>query len=167
MRKVLYALALTTAGVSASFSAVPASAQDFSASRVITNFDEDNLRAVMTKLGGTVEPGSEGGYLIKFSNGTAATATFTVCGSGKCFGMNLTGGFGKPSDKSIAETERLVTDYNQRWNAAKAYSRGEGQSTVQHYMIADGGITMENYRAQLSVYSGMLEKTRETIYTEG
>jgi len=167
MHKTIYAAALAIGSVSTALIPAPAFAQSYSASRVIGHFDIDSLSAVMNELDGTIESKEGGGYLLKFSNGTAATATFTVCDSGRCRGMNILGSFGKPSDKSGEETAELVRDYNQRWNAAKAYPKDDGGAYVQTYLIADGGITMDNFRAQLNVYSGMLKKMRETIYTNG
>lgn len=148
--------------------ALPASAQSFSASRTISSFDLATLRAVVEQSGGTVETkADDDGFLIKFSNGTAATATFTACSTGRCLGTNISARFGKPSDKSDAQVAELVDDYNRRWSAGKSYLTDDGRPVVQAYMIADGGITMENYRMQLVVYASMLQKMRETIYTEG
>lgn len=165
MRHLIFAAALATG--TATMAVSPAHAQDFSASRIIDGFDYDTLRAVILEMGATIEPGQNDGYLIKFANGTAATASFTVCSTGKCLGTNISARFGKPSDKTDAEIEELVVDYNRRWNAGKSYLTDDGRPVVQAYMIADGGLTMENYRMQLAVYASMLQKMRETVYTDG
>lgn len=149
---------------------IPAQAQQFSATRIISQFNYPTLRAVVIEMGGTIKEGNNGGWLISFSNGTAATAYFTVCeddDESSCLGTNLLARFGKPSDKSVTETNALVEDFNKRFNAAKAFPLEDGRSAVQAYIIADGGLTMENYRMQLTVYADLLKKMRETIYTDG
>ena len=166
MRHILTAAALAVAATAAA--ATPVNAQSFSASRMVTEFDPANLTAVVEQMGGTVEARSDGdGYLVRFSNGTAATAKFTACANGPCLGISVSGRFGKPSDKTDAQVAALVVEFNRRWNAGKSYLTDDGRAVVQAYMIADGGITMENYRMQLVVYSQMLQKMRETIYTDG
>ncbi|ABC63484.1 YbjN domain-containing protein [Erythrobacter litoralis] len=160
-------LAATIAAGTATMAFTPATAQSFSASRTLNSFDYDTLRATVTEIGGTIEPGQNDGFLIKFPNGTAATATFTACATGKCLGTNISARFGKPSDKTDSQVAELVRDYNRRWSAGKSYLTDDGRAVVQAYMIADGGISMENYRMQLVVYSQMLKKMRETIYKDG
>lgn len=167
MRNMFFAAALAVGTVTAAATPAPANAQSFSASRIIDHFDLETLRATVIELGGTIEDSPNDGYLIKFPNGTAATANFTACATGQCLGTNISARFGKPSDKSDSEVERLVVDYNRRWSAGKSYLTDDGRAVVQAYMIADGGITMENYRMQLVVYSQMLQKMRETIYSDG
>lgn len=151
--------------------AVPsaASAQDFSAGRIIDRFNHDTLVTVVTEMGGTVEESPNDGWLIRFPNGTAATANFTVCDDEteqSCLGTSIAGRFAKPTDMSDAEIAALVTDYNARWSAGKSYMTEDGRPVVQTYIIADGGITMENYRMQLVVYADMLQKMSDTIYGE-
>ena len=170
MRKLILAAALATSTAMVAATPAPANAQTttFSASRIIKGFDIATLRAVVTELGGTVEPKDDGnGYRIKFDNGTVTSAYFTACNSGVCLGTHLQGSFGKPSDKTISETETIVTDFNKDNRTLKVWNLGEGRSMADHYIIADGGITMENYRRQLSLYSYMLKRYREAIYTDG
>lgn len=168
MHKLLLAAALTATTTLAAVGPAPANAQTtFSEARVIKSFNIDVLRAVVRELGGTVEEKSGGGYQITFDNGTVASAYFTACSSGECLGTHLQGSFGKPSDKSIAETEKLVNDFNKNNRTIKVWNMGEGRSMADHYIIADGGITMENYRRQLSLYAYMLKRFRKAIYTNG
>ncbi|GAA4039244.1 YbjN domain-containing protein [Parerythrobacter jejuensis] len=165
MRHLIFAAALATG--TATMAVAPANAQAFNASRTISSFDYNTLKAVVEQMGATIEPGQNNGYLIKFSNGTAATARFTACSTGQCLGTNISARFGLPSDKTKAQVAELVRDFNSRWSAGKSYVIEDGRAVVQGYMIADGGISMENYRMQLVVYASMLKKMRETIYTDG
>ena len=170
MRHLIFAAALATGTATLASLPAPVAAQDFNANRIISQFNYSTLRAVVLEMGGTIEESPNDGWLIKFPNGTAATANFTVCSDdseSSCLGTNISARFGKPRDKTDAEVEELVVDYNRRWNAGKSYLTNDGRAVVQAYIIADGGITMENYRMQLSVYSSMLKKMRETIYTDG
>lgn len=118
MRKLIYAAAFGAATLT--MTTAPAGAQSFSASRVINSFNYDLLRSVVLDMGGTIEPGQNNGYLIKFANGTAATANFTACATGTCMGTNISARFGKPSDKTDAQVAELVRDYNRRWSAGKS-----------------------------------------------
>ena len=170
MRKLILAAALATSTAMVAATPAPANAQTttFSASRIINSFDIATLRAAVTELGGTVQAKDDGnGYRIEFDNGTVTSAYFTACSTGVCYGTHLQGSFGKPSDKTVAQTEALVAEFNKNNRTIKVWSLEEGRSMADHYIIADGGITMENYRRQLSLYSYMLKKYREEIYTNG
>lgn len=169
MGRFFFTSVLTGAALTCATLPVAATAQDFSAGRIIDHFNHGTLVAVVTELGGTVEESPNDGWLIRFPNGTAATANFTVCADETeqdCLGTSISGRFAKPTGMSDAEIEALVTDYNARWSAGKSYLTEDGRPVVQAYIIADGGITMENYRMQLSVYGDMLQKMSETIYGE-
>ncbi|QYJ06206.1 YbjN domain-containing protein [Qipengyuania flava] len=169
MRKSTRAMGALLGAAVLAVSPVPAAAQSYSASRVISYFSPDDLRAVLGELDATMEQSSdeEDRYLIKFSNGTASSVFFRVCSSSGCRGLNFLASFAKPSDKTSEATSKLVHDYNETWSAAKAYPKSDGGAYVQHYVISDGGITMDNLRAQVNIYSSMLQKMRETIYTDG
>lgn len=167
MRKFALAAALATASLTMVAAPAPAQAETFSASKIIKHFNYDILVAVATEMGATVKSSPNDGWLITFSNGTAATVNFTVCrgdGESNCLGTNIAGRYAKPTDMTDAEVEALVVDFNRRWSAGKSFMSDDGRPVVQAYMIADGGITMENYRQQLFVYSQMLEKMSEVLY---
>lgn len=163
------ALALSMAGVIAGTGLVApaAQAQSFDGDRIITSFDIGTLRAALEELGATITAKDSGGYLIKFANGTASSVYLTACGSGPCLGTHLKGSFGSPSDKSVVTVERIVTEFNKNMRPIKVYNRGSGRSMAEMYIISDGGITMENYKRQLSLYAFTLQKFREALYTDG
>lgn len=167
MRHLILSALLAVCTTAAAVTPTSANAQSYSASKLIYNFDIGTLRAVVSDMGGSVRTKDNGDYEIQFANGTVSGVEFTVCGSGKCFGTHLKATFGKPSDKSVAETERLVEQFNKDIRTVKSYSTGEGRSTVSMYIISDGGLTMENYRMQLAVMEDALQIMRETIYTNG
>ena len=166
MKNLFLAAALAVGTASVAVAPAPASAQTFSESRIIKSFDIETLRAVVTELGGTIERKDDGNYRIKFANGTVSSVKFTACTSGSCLGTHLQGSFGKPSRLNVSETEELVNNFNRDRRALKVWNRGEGRSMADHYIIADGGITMENYRRQLSLYSYMLLTFRKELYAE-
>ena len=140
----------------------------FSPTRLIEEFDISTLRSVVSELRGTVTANDDGsGYRIEFENGTVTSAYFTACSNGKCLGTHLQGSFGKPSDKTVAQTDGIVNAFNRDNRTLKVWSRGDGRSMADQYIIADGGITMENYRRQLSLYSYMLKQYRQALYTGG
>ncbi|MCB2088451.1 MAG: YbjN domain-containing protein [Sphingomonadaceae bacterium] len=166
MRKFMIAAAMmaTTAGLAAT----PVNAEEFRASKVITEFNEDILFAVLRQMGATWEPAKNdfGDYLITFPNGLRATARFTACSSstGVCKGTSISARFGKPSGMSEDEIRQRTINFNAKWSAGKSYQMQDGRPVVQAYMIVDGGITMENYRVQLAVYSDMLKKMNDELY---
>jgi hypothetical protein len=165
MRHILLATALSFGTLALAATPTEANAQStYQASRIIPTFSYENVRAVVLELGGSIERTDDETFVVTFSNGMKTNVQLTVCEEEGCYGANVYATFGKPGDKTVAETEALVNDYNARWNAVKAYNRGNGNSTVQNYLICDGGISMENLRMQLAVFEGMLEKMRETIY---
>ena len=145
----------------------PAHAQDYSESRIIRSFDIGKLRAVVDALDATIVEKSDGGYRITFANGTVSSAEFTACRDGGCLGTHMTATFGKPSDKTVSQTEKIVRDHNRNNRTLTVYNLGEGRSQADLYIIADGGITMENYLRQLSLFAYSLKEYRRAIYTGG
>lgn len=169
MRKFAFATALAAASLTMVAMPAQAKTETFSAKRVIDHFNYDILVAVAKEMGATVETGSTGDWLVRFSNGTAATVNFTVCkddSQQSCLGTNIAGRYAKPTDMSDDEIKALVVDFNRRWSAGKSFLTDDGRPVVQAYVIVDGGITMENYRQQLYVYSQMLSKMRDLLYGE-
>lgn len=148
--------------------AAPAAAQSepYDASRILDSFDIIDLYAVANEIGASLEPEDDDSVLITFANGLKASVYFTACNSGRCLGTRLQAGFGKPGNKSIAQTEELVEEFNRTKAAVKVFNRGDGSSMAQEYIIADGGITMGNYRAQVNLFSLMINRFRQTIYSD-
>lgn len=144
-----------------------AEAQSFSQSRLVDSFDIATLRSVVAELDATIEAKDNGGYTITFANGTVSSVELTACRSDTCLGTHLTATFGKPSDKSVSQTEEIVRDFNRKRRTLTVYNLGNGRSQADLYIIADGGITMQNYLRQLSLYAFMLKEYRKAIYTNG
>ena len=167
MRTGIFATTLVLGFAIATLPTQEVAAQDFSASRVIDSFDIGKLRAVVAELDATIVEKPEGGYRITFSNGTVSSVKFTACTNDICLGTHLTATFAKPSDKSVSQTEQIVRDYNRNKRILTVYNLEEGRSQADLYIIADGGITMQNYLRQLSLYAYALKDYRSAIYTGG
>lgn len=164
MRNLVIAAALATAIVS-TVAPAPLAAQEFQASRVIESFDIGTLRAVVTELGGTVREHSDGdGYFVRFSNGRGTKVSFTACRASGCLGTHLEASFAKPRGKSEVAAQNIAVEFNQSERALKTYHLGDGRTMAEHYIIADGGITMENYRRQFSLFAYMLDQYAKEIY---
>lgn len=138
-------------------------AQEYQASKIIENFDAETLEAVVKNLNATLEPMTDGGYRVTFSNGVKSTVRFTACSSGNCLGTNAQANFSMPDGKTADEMAKLALAFNKRRSAGKIIWDDEGNSGVQDYMIADNGITMGNYRSQLSLHATMAKLWVESV----
>ena len=146
-----------------------ASAQSFDGSRTLDHFTRSALLATLDQIDATYEE-SEGSanITIEFSNGLVADGLLMACedqdSSTSCLGTSILVSFETPEDKGEAEIVDAINEYNYRQNFGRAYIDPEGEITLRMYIIADGGITMENYRRQLSLFAYSAAKLPEYVY---
>lgn len=162
MRLFILAAASAVASVS-----VPATAQEFQSSRILTTLGEPALFASLkeSKATWTKTRGSDGKdyYQIAFANGINGAAYFTVCKPEGCMGMTLVADFESPNGKSAADVDAIINKFNLTNSAGKALRTANGVK-AQAYIIADHGIAMGNFQLQIVIFENMSKKLSEALY---
>ncbi len=59
-----------------------------------------------------------------------------------------------------------INTYNRMENFGRAYLDEDGTISLRMYIIADGGITMENYRSQIALWVSSAEDFFGYLYGE-
>ena len=135
-----------------------AQAQSFDASRQLNTFTTSDLKATLAELGATTQD-RDGvpNITVKFSNGLTADALLMACQdqdtSTNCLGTSILVTFDTPANTTPAQIRDGIDEYNYRKNFGRAYLDPEGKVSIRLYLIADGGITMENYRRQIGLFA--------------
>ncbi len=135
-----------------------ADAQSCNASTRIDTFTTSALRATLAELGATTED-RDGvqNMTVRFSNGLVADALLMACEdqatSTNCLGTSILASFATPKDATPEQVREGINEYNYRQNFGRAYVSPNGTIQVRLYVIADGGITMENYRQMIGLFA--------------
>lgn len=134
-----------------------AQAQDFDPARQLDHFSRADFLATLDQIGAKheIEEGAPN-IIIEFDNGLKADGLLMACEdqdtSEKCLGTSLLSTFSAPEGGSEAEIAAAITEYNFRENFGRAYVDPNGEISLRTYIIADGKITMENYRRQITLF---------------
>lgn len=83
-----------------------------------------------------------------------------------CYGTSLLATFEDPTGATRAQVLEAINTYNYSENFGRAYIDPDGVISVRMYIISDGGITRENYEAQIDLWVGSLNSFFEYLYPE-
>lgn len=166
MTKIRTAMFVCAAGFA--LSAAPVLAQE---SEIIKVFTRADLETALKANNATYEASSENQSLnVTFSNDFYANVLLLACDDEEaqtnCYGTSLLATFRKPEDASAQEVAEAISKYNFRQNFGRAYLDPDGRISVRMYIISDGGITRENYRRQIQLWTRSLEKFAEYYFEE-
>ena len=145
-----------------------AQAQTFQAERKLEQFSTGALKATLAELGATTTD-QEGvpNIAVEFASGLKADALLMACQdeatSTGCLGTSILVTFARPEGTTGATIAAAINEYNYRQNFGRAYESPTGEISLRMYIIADGGITMENYRQQLGLFSISAAKFTEYV----
>ena len=152
--KISMALALMLAAGTAT----TAQAQSYDAERELDRFSRDALKATLAELGATAtEREDMPNMAVEFDNGLKADALLMACEdqatSSNCLGTSILATFARPEGATGAQIAGAINEYNYRQNFGRAYESPQGEISLRMYIIADGGITMDNYRNQIGLFA--------------
>jgi hypothetical protein len=138
----------------------PAAAQG---TDTISTFTSAELRAALDSIEARHEASAEGKSInVIFANGLRANAVVMACQDqdtqSNCLATSVLATFAKPEDASLGAIMNAINTYNYRQNFGRAYLSPSGDLSIRLYIIADGGIERENYRAQIGLFSASLER---------
>lgn len=136
-------------------------AQDYQSTRLIDNFTEQDLLAVLAERDASwqISKRSNGDplYMITFESGLKAFAWFSACRDGQCFGLVLLAQFAGEDGNPDRTLEKRIRDFNDRYPAGKVFHDKNGNVFVQRYVMADYGITMRNLLTQIGVFEDIAQ----------
>ncbi|MBB3032734.1 YbjN domain-containing protein [Alteriqipengyuania lutimaris] len=144
-------------------SATMAQAQTYDADRQLDRFTRDAFKATLSELDATAsDVDGEPNMSVEFANGLKADALLMACAdqatSANCMGTSILATFTRPENATGAQIAAAINEYNYRQNFGRAYESPTGEISLRMYIIADGGITMENYGRQLGLFSASAER---------
>ncbi len=145
-----------------------AQAQGYDADRQLETFTTGALKSTLGELGATYRD-REGvpNISVEFANGLKADALLMACDdqatASNCLGTSILATFAQEG-KTDAEVAAAVSEYNYRQNFGRAYVDPNGEISLRMYIIADGGITMDNYRNQIGLFAISMERFLDYLY---
>ena len=83
-----------------------------------------------------------------------------------CYGTSILATFEDPAGADRLKILEAVNTYNYSENFGRAYVDPDGVISVRMYIISDGGITRENYEAQIDLWVGSLNSFFDYLYPE-
>lgn len=145
------------------------SAANAQAERPMTQFTRSALLSALSGIDAeTEEQSGKPNISVTFDNGLMADALLMACDdqekSLNCLGTSILVTYATPDDATPAQVREAINEYNYRQNFGRAYLAPDGQINLRMYIIADGGITEENYKRQLALFSLSAAKLPDYIY---
>ena len=148
-----------------------ANAQANSSDRPMTQFTRSALLSALSGIDAeTEEQSGKPNISVTFDNGLMGDALLMACEdqqtSRNCLGTSILVTYETPDDATPAKVREAINEYNYRQNFGRAYLDPDGQISLRMYIIADGGITMANYKRQLALFSLSAAKLPDYVYGE-
>jgi hypothetical protein len=146
----------------------PALAQ---AGGTLTHFTRDEFEAALRDAGATItSPRTAERIDFTFNDGVLADALLMACEDNEkktnCLGSSMLATFTPDDGTTEEQIVAAINTYNYRENFGRAYTEPDGTIAVRMYIIADGGITRENYRRQIGLWFGSVVDFFGYLYGE-
>ena len=137
----------------------------------IKTFDREDLQRALESIGATWEDAGDNRTInVTFESTLRANAAVMACDDDatekNCYGTSILAIFDPEPGTTPEEIAAAVNEYNYNQNFGRAYIDPEGDISVRMYIISDGGITRENYRLQIELWSISLEYFTTYLYPE-
>jgi len=119
-------------------------------------FKRSDLEKGLKEAGATLTPATDKSERVEFTfeDGVFADALLLACDDKKknCLGTSLLATFSPAEGGTPEQVNEAINNYNYRENFGRAYLDPDGTISVRMYIIADGGITRENYSRQIGLW---------------
>lgn len=134
-------------------------------------FDREELYIALDALGITyADAGDNRTINITFPSTLRANVAIMACEDDdtefNCYGTSILAIFDPAPGATPEQIQTAINEYNYRENFGRAYLDPSGDISVRMYIISDGGITRENYRRQIELWSISLEYFTTYLYPE-
>ncbi|WP_299192857.1 YbjN domain-containing protein [uncultured Erythrobacter sp.] len=162
--------ALVALAAFATLALIPAGAQAQN-NDTIKTFDRADLQRALEAMGATWEDAGDNRTInITFASNLKANGAVMACDDDEqeknCYGTSILAIFDPEPGMTAEEITTAINTYNYEQNFGRAYVDPEGDVSVRMYIISDGGITRENYRTQIELWSVSLEYFTTYFYPE-
>ena len=136
----------------------------------IETFQIKDLTTALDAIGAKWEVAGDSGTInVTFPSTLRANAAIMACNEetgDECYGTSILAIFDPEPGQTPEEIAAAVNEYNYNQNFGRAYIDPEGDISVRMYIISDGGITRENLRLQIELWSISLEYFTTYLYPE-
>lgn len=146
---------ILAAAAALAFLSAPLHAQS---TQTLKQFTRADIERALTEAGATITPPEEPSERIDFTfdEGVIADAMLLACEDAekktKCLGSSLLATFTPADGATPEQIQTAINTYNYSENFGRAYLDEDGTISVRMYIIADGGITRENYSRQIGLW---------------
>jgi len=163
MKDAGFSLGMRVLALAALALATPAAAQQ---GGMIAAFDANVLSTAITAVGGRTGPvRNEDGkayYTFTLPSGIPAVAYFDDCEGQACKTLVLISSLEMPAGRTVAQLDELLRTVNNNVPAAKVF-RVDQRVVMQHYVLADFGISPANVQEHLRVFSNVTLSMYQTL----
>lgn len=159
------------AGLAATLMTMPMAAVSAQDAALMKNFTIADLGNALDGMNATYVDASDSKSInITFESTLKANGTVMACDDDdrlvNCFGTSILAIFEPAPGTTDQQVADAINEYNYRENFGRAYRDPSGDISVRIYIIADGGITRENYRRQIELWSQSLEYFTTYLYPQ-
>ncbi|MFO6447471.1 YbjN domain-containing protein [Erythrobacter sp. NE805] len=138
----------------------------------LQKFTRADFERALTEAGATIKTPEEPSEHIDFTfeDGVIADGLLLACEDEatqkNCLGSSLLATFSPQDGATPEQIQDAINTYNYRENFGRAYLDPEGTISVRMYIIADGGITRENYARQIGLWFNSVLDFFGYLYTD-
>jgi len=138
----------------------------------LQHFTRADFERALRDAGATIEStGNSQRIDFTFEGDVVADALLLACEDNekqiKCLGSSMLATFAPADGATNEQIIEAINTYNYRENFGRAYREPDGTIAVRMYIIADGGITRENYKNQIGLWFGSVLSFFEYLYPDG
>lgn len=146
----------TTLAAAAALALGSTAAQAQSA-QTLSHFTRADFEQALTEAGATITSAAGSERIdFTFEGGVTADALLLACEDEatkrRCLGSSMLATFEADAGTTREQVMEAVNKYNYNENFGRAYVDPDGVIAVRMYIIADGGITRENYASQIGLW---------------
>lgn len=146
----------TILAAAAAMVALGGGAAQAQSSQTLQHFTRADFEQALTEAGATITAGEDPQRVnFSFEGGVLADGLLLACDEGtqdNCLGSSILATFTAEDGATVEDVNAAINAYNYNENFGRAYIDDEGTVSVRMYIIADGGITRDNYSRQIGLW---------------
>lgn len=140
-------------------------------SNTLQHFTRADFERALREAGATIDSLSSSERIeFTFEGDVVADGLLLACEDDKtktkCLGSSMLATFTPDVGTTKEQIVDAINTYNFRENFGRAYIEPDGTIAVRMYIIADGGITRENYKSQINLWFGSVVEFFGYLYGE-
>lgn len=136
--------------------AVGSGAAQAQSAQTLQHFTRADFEQALVDAGAEITPGEDAQRVdFSFEGSVVADGLLLACDEGtqnNCLGSSMLATFTADEGTTPKQITQAINAYNYNENFGRAYVDPDGTISVRMYIIADGGITRENYSSQIGLW---------------